>query len=171
MPVNQRTAGEYHVLAVSGDIRGGEPDFAKLRRLGHVCLGDSPLLAVNLRHVTFVDSQTLGLFVELLRTAQARGGEAVLVEVGERAAKWFSLSGLDQVFKMVPEEAALAAASSPAGAAEAPRNSALEAVNIDRMVAELQAALGEAGDTGEPQIVGPIDEKALTEIEKLLSSS
>jgi anti-anti-sigma factor len=168
MPVKQSTVGEYRLLAVSGDIRGSEEDHRTLRRLGHQCLAESPRLAVNLRHATFIDSQTLGLFVELLRTAQSRGGEVALVDLGERARKWFELSGLEHIFRILPGEAALAAASKAKPAASR-SGAALEKVNVERMVAELEAALGEATAGGEPSAVGPVDEKALTEIEKLLA--
>jgi anti-anti-sigma factor len=167
MPVKQSTVGEYQILAVSGDIRGSEEDHRALRRLGHQCLAESPRLAVNLRHATFIDSQTLGLFVELLRTAQSRGGEVALVDLGERARKWFELSGLEHIFRILPGEAALAATSKAKPAA--PRTAALDKVNVERMVAELEAALGEASANGEPSAAGPIDEKTLTEIEKLLA--
>jgi hypothetical protein len=120
--------------------------------------------------VTFIDSQSLGLLIGLLRAAQSRGGETVLVQVGERAAKWFELSGLDQIFRMLPDEAALARPRRPAAGPERPKP-ALEQVNIERMVEELQAALGQADAAGAPSAVGPIDERALSEIEKLLSGS
>lgn len=166
MPVTQSASGKYKVLAVSGDIRGGESDYRKLQMLGFGLIAESPLLAVNLKNVTFIDSQTLGLLVDLLRTAQVAGGEVVLLSINERARKWFQLSGLDKLFRIVADESGLSAA--PA----APRcKAALEQVNVERMVAELEAALGEAGVTGEPSAAVPIDEQALCEIEKLLRGS
>ena len=168
MPVTQRTVGDYRVLAISGDVRGGEEDHRTLRRLAHQCLAEAPWLAVNLQHATFVDSQTLGLFVELLRAAQSRGGEVALVALNERANKWFELSGLENIFRILPDEPALKAA--PRGRlASARLRPAIEKVNVERMVEELKVTLGEATAAGEPAATGPIDEKALTEIEKLLS--
>jgi len=168
MPVRQSTVGEYRVLTVSGDVRGSEEEYRALDRLGRECLAASPWLAVNLRHATFIDSQTLGLFVGLLRAAQAGGGNMVIVELNERARKWFELSGLEHIFRILPDEAALEAGARPRPA-PAKAGAALEKVNVERMVAELTAALGEATAGGEPSVVGPIDEKALSEIEKLLA--
>lgn len=169
MTVKQSTVGRYCVLAVSGDVRGGEVDYLALRHESYQALAESPYLAINLLHTTFIDSQTLGLLVELLRSAQGRGGEMVLVAVNERASRWFALSGLDRLFKILPEEAALKVASKLAEPA-AERKPALDRVNIDLMVAELQAALGEADDAGAPSAAGPVDDKVLTEIEKLLGN-
>jgi len=168
MPLKQSTAGAFRVVAVTGDVRGSEEDHRTLRRLGHQCLAEAPWLAINLRHATFVDSQTLGLFIELLRVAQSRGGEVVFVDVNERARKWFELSGLDHLFRILPDEGALSRVAEEKPAA-ARSGAALEKVNVERMVAELEAALGQANDGGEPSVAGPIDEKALTEIEKLLA--
>jgi len=170
MPVKQSTLGKYCLLSVSGDLRGSEEDYRKLRRLGHQCLAETPWLAVNLRGVTFIDSQSLGLFVELLRTAQSRGGETVLVELSERVARWFEMSGLDCIFRILPEESALAPAGQPA-AETAKANPALERVNVGRMVRELRTALGEADASGAPSAAGPVDARELTEIEKLRSGS
>jgi anti-anti-sigma factor len=169
MPIRQSTAGKHRILHVSGDVRGGESACAELHRLGRQCLAESPQLAINLRHATFIDSQTLGLFVELLRAAQAAGGDLVIVELNDRARKWFALSGLEHIFRILPDEAALSGAPAARPAAAAKAGAALEKVNVERMVQELEAALGEATAGGEPSVVGPIDEKALSEIEKLLA--
>lgn len=168
MPVTKSTVGDYRVLAVSGDVRGGEEDNRTLRRAAHQCLAETPWLAVNLQHATFVDSQTLGLFVELLRAAQSRGGELALVALNDRAKKWFELSGLENIFRILPDEPSLT--TNPKGRlASARLRPAIEKVNVERMVKELTITLGEATPAGEPSQTGPVDEKALGEIEKLLS--
>ena len=169
MPIESRDgAGDYRILVLTGDFRGGEENYAALRRAGHEALAASPFMALDCKRVTFFDSQTLGLLVELLRAAQARAGGLVLTGVTERVAKWFELSGLDRIFKMLPDEAELAAR--PAGGAPGHKE-VLDSVDIECMVKELQGALGEADETGAPSAGGPVDEKMLTEIEKLLSAA
>lgn len=168
MPISQRAIGKFTVLAVSGDVRGGEEDYMHLRRQGHAALGAGPLLAIDLVHATFVDSQTLGLFVELLRAAQAQGGEVAIVGSGTRTERWFGLSGLDQVFRMVPEAEQLAGITRPTRKS-ARLKPVLDKVNVDRLVEELQGSLGEADKDGLPTLPGRADDKTLSEIEKLLS--
>jgi len=162
-----RKVGRYQVMTLAGDIRGGEEYHDALRMEGHRALAERPFLALNCRRVTFVDSQTLGLFVELLRSAQARGGEVALTGITERVSKWFSLSGLDQLFRMLPDESSLTAGEKTTDSQR--RRAVLDAVNIERMVGELQDALGEADESGGPSAPGAADEKILTEIEKLLA--
>lgn len=170
MPIESRQAGDYRVLALSGDIRGQEDDFLELRREGHQALAEHPFLALDCRGITFVDSQTLGLMVGLLSSAQAREGEVVLLGVTERVSRWFSLSGLDRLFRMLPDESDLAGEAAIAGGAGGTegRRAALESVNIDQMVEELQSALGEADESGDPQPAKPVENRMLSEIEKLL---
>ncbi len=168
MAIKSRKDGEYLVLALQGDFRGGEQNFVELRRAGHRALAESPFLALDCRHVTFLDSQTLGLIVELLRSAQARGGGLLLAGVTERVAKWFELSGLDRIFKTVPAGAPLAEAG-PGDATERHKE-VLDSVDVDQMVAELQEALGEADENGAPSAPAPADDRMLTEIRRLLGS-
>jgi anti-anti-sigma factor len=167
VPVSQKTVGKFAVLAVSGDVRGGEEDYLTLDRMGHEALDAGALLAVDLRRTTFIDSQTLGLFVELLRASQARGGEVAIVGAGQRTDRWFGLSGLDQVFRMVADEEELAAVTRPSRKS-ARLKPVLETIDVDRLVEELECSLGEADENGLPTGPGKSDEKTLSEIEKLL---
>lgn len=167
MPVKLRNVPGCAILELSGDFRGGEQEFANLRRAGHQALAGQPRLVLDLARVAFLDSQTLGLLVELLRAAQSRGGEVVLAAVAERAARWLGLSGLDRVFRVIPAGQDLDPEKLwPQGAA--PRRPALEALNIERLVGELQSALGAADESGMPSQSGPVDEAVLAEIERLL---
>jgi anti-anti-sigma factor len=160
--------GSYAVLGLKGDFRGGGESFTELRRRGHEALAESPFLGLDLGRVTFLDSQTLGLFVELLRSAQGRGGEVVLFKTGERTMRWFSLSGLDRIFRILgpgQTPGSLAPAPPPEG-----RRELLDSVDVERMVTELREALGDAGADGAPAAPGVPDEKTLTEIDRLLAS-
>lgn len=168
MTIKREKSGEYLVLDLQGDFRGGEESFAELRQMGHGALAESPFLALDCRHVTFLDSQTLGLLVEFLRSAQTRGGGMLLIGVTERVAKWFELSGLDRIFEMVPVLDSLPEARPASPPAR--HREVLDAVDVDQMVSELRAALGEADEHGAPTAPGPGEEKMLSEIERLLGS-
>jgi anti-anti-sigma factor len=168
VPIGEKNVGRFAVLVVSGDVRGGEEDYRALERMGLQALESGSLLAIDLAHATFIDSQTLGLFVQLLRASQARGGEVVIVGAGPRTDRWFGLSGLNQVFKMVADEEELSAITRPTRKS-ARLKPVLETVNVDRLVEELEASLGEAGENGLPTQPKTSDEKTLSEIEKLLN--
>jgi anti-sigma B factor antagonist len=167
--VKRAESGDYLVLVLRGDFRGGGESFAELRRAGHEALAANPFLALDLARVAFLDSQTLGLLVELLRSAQARGGTLVLFNVGPRVRRWFELSGLDRIFELLDE------GMTPASLRPAPppdsRRRLLDSVDVERLVSELSSALGEAGPDGAPAAPGPAEQRMLTEIDRLLSSS
>ena len=168
MAIRRAESGEYLVLVLRGDFRGGGESFAELRRAGHEALATSPLLALDCARVTFLDSQTLGLLVELLRSAQARGGSLLLFNAGARVRRWFELSGLDRIFQLL-DAGQTPAALRPAPPPEA-RRRLLDAVDVERLVAELTQALGEAGPDGAPAAPGPAEQRTLGEIDRLLSS-
>jgi anti-sigma B factor antagonist len=159
--------GGHLVLELQGDFRGGAESFTELRRKGHEALAECPFLALDCKHVAFLDSQTLGLLVELMRAAHVRGGELYLVNVTERVGRWFELSGLDRIFKIMPE------GETPGALEPVPppeeRREMLDSVDIDHMVTELREALGEADESGAPSSPGPGDEKMLSEIRKLIT--
>jgi anti-sigma B factor antagonist len=165
--VDASKQGEYQVLQLHGDFRGGTEEYVELRRAGHLALAGGPFLAVDCAHVTFLDSQTLGLLVEMLRASQARGGQVVLVGVTERVRRWFELSGLDRIFKTLPATSELT--EKPAPPPEE-RRGVLDSLDVDRMVSELQEALGEADEGGGPTAPGPVEERMLGEIDRLLKS-
>jgi anti-anti-sigma factor len=154
-------------MQLRGDFRGGTEEYAELRGSSQQALAEGAFLALDCTHVTFLDSQTLGLLVELLRAAQSRGGEMVLFGVTERVLRWFELSGLDRIFKMLPAGQPLSEA--PGLPADGQRR-LLDSVDVDRMVSELQEALGDADEDGEPTAAGPVEERMLGEIDRLLES-
>ena len=64
MSADTEKRGDYLVLRLQGDFRGGEDSFVELRRRGHEALAESPFMVLDCLHVTFLDSQTLGLLVD-----------------------------------------------------------------------------------------------------------
>lgn len=169
MGIAKFSEGECLVLELRGDFRGSEESFQGLRRAAQEALAQSPRLMLDMTHVTFLDSQTLGLLVELLGRASERGGEVVLSGLTPRTGKWFQLSGLDRIFRCVPRHGAAAEAPTPRAAVA--RRPAVAAVDIDRMVSELRSVLGEPAEDGAPSVAEPVDESALSEIEKLIRSA
>jgi anti-anti-sigma factor len=163
-------AGEsgYLILELQGDFRGGEENFAELRSKGHQALAECPFLVMDMAHVSFLDSQTLGLLVELMRLAHTRAGEVYLANVSDRVGRWFELSGLDRIFEIIPEGRA------PAGQEPAPppeeRREMLDSVDIEVMVSELSEALGDADESGAPGQPAPGQEQMANEIRKLLDA-
>ncbi len=166
MSIKDAKEGGYLILELQGDFRGGGENYAELRARGQEALAECSFLVLDLTHVAFLDSQTLGLLVELMRLANTRGGELYLSNVSDRVGRWFELSGLDRIFKM------LADGESPATMEPAPppeqRREMLDSVDIDLMVTELRDALGDSAESGSPSEPASGEEKMVSEIRKLL---
>ena len=168
MAIKQRKAGQFTVLDLEGDFRGGEENFSELRAAGFAAIGEQSCVALNCRRVSFLDSSTLGLLVQLLQSAEANGLNLVLTGVTDRVSRWFELSGLDRLFTIYSGD------QEPADLGNAPGHKlprrAVDSVDVETMVSELQQALGEADDQGAPSSPDPVDPQMFGEIRKLLSS-
>ncbi len=168
MSIKHTGESGYLILELQGDFRGGEDNFAQLRSKGHQALAECPFLVIDLAHVSFLDSQTLGLLVELMRLAHTRAGELYLANVSARVRRWFELSGLDRIFEFIPE------GRRPPGPEPVPppeeRREMLDSVDIEVMVSELSEALGDADESGAPCQPAPEQERLANEIRKLLDA-
>jgi anti-sigma B factor antagonist len=94
-----REAGEWTVLAVSGEI-----DIAtapSLREKLHSLLAEgNKQLIIDLDEVTFLDSTALGVLVGVLKRARTEGGELRIVCNQPRVRKVFEITRLDSAFDL-----------------------------------------------------------------------
>jgi anti-anti-sigma factor len=167
--VEEKRQGDCARLELRGDFRGGGDSYSDLRAAGHRALADCRLLVLDLAHVAFLDSQTLGLLVELMRLARSRGGELYLANASDRVSRWFELSGLDRIFRFLEEGAAPALPQTRRGSG-AGRDASLDSVDIEVMVSELSEALGAPDPDGAPARPVPGEEVVISEIRKLLDA-
>jgi anti-sigma B factor antagonist len=61
------------------------------------------LVIVNLSEVTFIDSTGLGVLVGTARDLRAKGGELRLVATQPHIIKLLELTGLDEMFDVLPD--------------------------------------------------------------------
>ncbi len=85
---------------------GGEIDVATSPELHELLSGlieSGPgLLIVNLTDVSFIDSTGLGVLVGAVRELRAGGGDLRLVVTQPHIIKLLELTGLDEVFSVLP---------------------------------------------------------------------
>ena len=101
--VSRGTLGDDGVGLI---VLGGEVDissaprfkreFEQLTGAGHVDI------VVDLKGVTFIDSSALGVLVGAVRRLHPLGGRLVVVAEGHPVMRPVTLTGLDQVFTVVP---------------------------------------------------------------------
>jgi anti-sigma B factor antagonist len=67
-------------------------------------------VVIDLSEVSFLDSTALGVLIGAVKRLRSRGGALAIVNTDASIAKTFQITGLDQIFTIVPSrEEALAA--------------------------------------------------------------
>src|SRR3978361_2112457 len=100
---------ERHVLAVRGEIDLFTAPELKQVLAESIEAGGVRLL-VDLTETTFLDSTALGVLIGAVKRLRSRDGALAIVNVDENISKTFEITGLDQIFTILPSrEAAVGA--------------------------------------------------------------
>jgi anti-sigma B factor antagonist len=90
-----------HVVAVRGEIDlFTAPDLKAM--LVEAIDGGKTRIVVDLSETTFLDSTALGVLIGAIKRIRARDGALTLVNTDPNIAKTFEITGLDQIFTIVP---------------------------------------------------------------------
>jgi anti-anti-sigma factor len=110
--VQQRREGDVGLLDVRGEVRleiGSE-----IQRAGRSLLGEGARhLLVNLKGVSFMDSASLGVLIQLDGEARSRTGRLVLYDVSPAVGRVLVHAGLESRFRQARDEAAARALLAP----------------------------------------------------------
>lgn len=101
LDIARRSAGEYPVLAVRGEVDvSSAPDLREA--LDELVASGAQTVIVDLSEVGFLDSTGLGVLVGARNTLVDGGGGMPVVCEHERVLKLFAITGLDGVFDLHP---------------------------------------------------------------------
>jgi anti-sigma B factor antagonist len=90
-----------HVLAVRGEIDlFTAPELKQV--LAEAIEGGRIRIIVDLTDTTFLDSTALGVLIGAVKRLRSRDGALAIVNVDDNIAKTFEITGLDQIFTIVP---------------------------------------------------------------------
>jgi anti-sigma B factor antagonist len=93
--------GERHVLAVRGEIDlFTAPELKQV--LAESIEGGRIRIVVDLTDTTFLDSTALGVLIGAVKRLRSRDGALAIVNIDDNIAKTFEITGLDQIFTIVP---------------------------------------------------------------------
>lgn len=93
--------GERHVLAVRGEIDlFTAPELKQV--LAESIEAGRVRIIVDLTDTTFLDSTALGVLIGAVKRLRSRDGGLAIVNVDENISKTFEITGLDQIFTIVP---------------------------------------------------------------------
>ncbi len=107
--IEQGSEAGHYVIAVRGEIDlFTAPELKKV--LTDAIEGGELRLVIDLSEVSFLDSTALGVLIGAVKRLRSRGGALALVNTDASIAKTFEITGLDQIFTILPtREEALAA--------------------------------------------------------------
>ena len=92
---------ERHVLAVRGEIDlFTAPELKQV--LAESIEAGRVRIIVDLTDTTFLDSTALGVLIGAVKRLRSREGALAIVNIDENIAKTFEITGLDQIFTIVP---------------------------------------------------------------------
>ena len=93
------------VVTVTGEV---DVETAPRLRKALISAGDvpAPMVVVDLREVTFLDSTGLGVLVAGLKRARENGGDLRLVATSSHILRMLAITRLDSVFSVFPDLAA-----------------------------------------------------------------
>jgi anti-sigma B factor antagonist len=108
---------QRHVVAVRGEIDLFTAPELK-QKLGEAIAAGRNQIVVDLTETTFLDSTALGVLIGAVKRLRSDSGHLVLVNVDVNIAKTFEITGLDQIFTILPtrEEAIAALAEAESSA-------------------------------------------------------
>ena len=93
--------GERHVLAVRGEIDlFTAPELKQV--LAESIEAGRVRIIVDLTETTFLDSTALGVLIGAVKRLRSRDGALAIVNIDENISKTFEITGLDQIFTIVP---------------------------------------------------------------------
>jgi anti-sigma B factor antagonist len=105
--------GERHVLAVRGEIDlFTAPELKQV--LAESIEAGRVRIIVDLTDTTFLDSTALGVLIGAVKRLRSRDGALAIVNIDDNIAKTFEITGLDQIFTIVPTRDAAVDAVDPA---------------------------------------------------------
>ena len=106
---------ERHVLAVRGEIDlFTAPELKQV--LAESIEAGRIRIIVDLTETTFLDSTALGVLIGAVKRLRSRHGALAIVNVDENIAKTFEITGLDQIFTILPTRDEAIEAVAPANA-------------------------------------------------------
>ena len=92
---------ERHVIAVRGEIDLFTAPELK-QELGEAIEAGRNQIVVDLTETSFLDSTALGVLIGAVKRLRSDSGRLVLVNVDTNIAKTFEITGLDQIFTILP---------------------------------------------------------------------
>ena len=105
MKINVRRVGRVTILDLEGALRLGPSEDAFREHVKQVTAAGPSCLAINLAHISDLDSSGVGLLVHTFSAIKRAGGRCVFFSPSERVKMVFRMVHLDHVLDIFEDEA------------------------------------------------------------------
>jgi anti-sigma B factor antagonist len=104
MKIEQRTAGEVHVLDCSGKITLGDGTMMVRNTVREIVQKGGKKILLNLADVPYIDSSGVGELVSSFTTVTGNGGQLKLVHLTPKTRELLTMTKLLTVFQVYDNE-------------------------------------------------------------------
>ena len=103
MEIKFRNSGKWHVMDISGHIKGSE--VSHFRVAIQKAIAERKLfLVANMQDVGFIDSSGVGMLITCHQDLKAAGGQLVLMKLSDDIYDLFEMTSIDRLFEIVDTE-------------------------------------------------------------------
>jgi anti-sigma B factor antagonist len=102
LSISLENAGGNYVLFLSGELDAFTAQQLKERLIPLVQQGEERTVIVDLKHVTYMDSTGIGIFIGALKAAIQSGCRLLLENVPPRIDRLFRITGLHEIITITP---------------------------------------------------------------------
>lgn len=107
MKVNVQKKGDFNIIIVS-DVQNGQVDVTNIKKLKEkfyqMFEKGTKHIAINLINVMYVDSSTIGFFVDSLNMLRNSGGELALINVKPKIIELLEMTNLAKFLPIFKRE-------------------------------------------------------------------
>ncbi len=100
MDLKEEMQGDVLVIALEGELMGGDESRQFQDRITQAIKDDTTSITVNMADVKWMNSSGLGLLMASLTTLRGSGGDLRLAQVPDRVQRPIEVTKLDKVIKM-----------------------------------------------------------------------
>jgi anti-sigma B factor antagonist len=100
LTIETQRSGSWTILLVAGELDLHTSPVLR-DSISELIDGGTNKLAVDLEHVGFMDSSSLGILVNAMQRVREQGGDLALIAVNGSPLKVLSLTGIDRQMSMV----------------------------------------------------------------------
>ncbi|MFT6851068.1 MAG: anti-sigma B factor antagonist [Sphingobacteriales bacterium] len=105
MEIQTKFSGEIPVISLSGSLNSSIQCNELLKVLEEDVFPKSTKVVINIKNLTYMNSEGIGVFITILTKSRNRSGELMLTNVNQTIKKLLAITKLENIFNIEETEA------------------------------------------------------------------